>query len=157
MTNQLSYIKGNLIIDGNTLKREYNTREEIIITGKNMRISNKSGFVFNNVIILLSGSIEVEEDSKIYPKILDSYIFCKYAEGIESKNIIKRSNFNNVSLEKVDYLKKIQGDPQIWIYDSSGKSVYKGYKSNMTNISLPISRYDVKVKGRSFDEKILFY
>ncbi len=157
MTHQLANIKGNLIIDGNILKKEYNTREEIIITGKNMKINHKSGFVFNNIIVQLTGSILVDDDSKICPKLLDSYIFCKYSEGISSKSIIKKSNFRNVSLDKVEYIKKINGNPEIWIYDRSGKLVYKGLKSNINNIYLSIARYDVKIKGKSFDEDILFY
>lgn len=157
MTQQLANIKGNFIVDGNILKKEYNTREEIIITGKNMKIRNKSGFVFNNIIVQLTGSIIVEEDSKIYPKLLDSYIFCKHAEGISSKSIIKKTNLRSVSLDKVEYLKKINGNPEILIYDRSGKSVYKGLKSNISNVYLPIARYDVKIKGKSFDEDILFY
>ena len=99
----------------------------------------------------------MEEDSKIFPKIIDSYILCKYADGITSKNIIKKSNFNKANLEKTTYIKNIKGDPQISIYDSSGKSIYKGYKSGIHQIFVPISRYDIKVKGISFDEKVLFY
>ncbi|WP_010522461.1 hypothetical protein [Aquimarina agarivorans] len=157
MTAQLSNIEGNLVIDGNILKKEYDTREEIIITGKNMIVQDKSGFVFNNVIIQLSGGLIVEAESHVYPKILDSYIFCKYAEGITSKNIIQRSNLKHVNLQKVKYLKKITGNPEIWIFDRSGKSVYKGLKNEINDLIVPIARYDVKIKGRTFDEAVLFY
>lgn len=160
MTKELSNIDGNLAIDGNMLKLKYSTREEIIITGKNLHLKNKSGFVFNNIILQLSGNIIIDDEATVYPKIIDSYIFCKSSDNIESKRIIQDSKFKDiVELSKVKYLKKIKGNPKIYIFNSAGKCEFKGYKNEIEGNYLTVARYDVKVDGKqkSFKSKILFY
>lgn len=128
MTNELSNIKENLLIDGNILRRKHNITGEVIIKGKNMKFNNNSGIILNNVIIQLSGSIILEDEAKIYPKFIDSYIFCKSSDQWEFKNIIIKSKFDDVKLEKSKYIKKIKGNPKIYIYDASGQKYMRGIK-----------------------------
>ncbi len=160
MTPELSNIKGNLIIDGNSLKLKHHTREEIIIRAKNLKFSNNSGMVLNNVILQLSGNIIVDDGAKIFPKIIDSYIFCRSSENLQSKRIIIKNNFKDVvNLSKVKYLKKIKGNPKVYLYNKAGKCKFKGLKSEMENKYLAVSRYDIKIEGpyKSFDSNILIY
>jgi len=96
MTEKLSNIDGNLAIDGNVLKLKLKTREEIIITGRNLHLKNNCGFVFNNLILELSGSIIIDEGATVYPKIIDSYIFCKSSENLQSNRIIEGTRFNDI-------------------------------------------------------------
>lgn len=158
MTNELSNVKENLVIDGNTLKINHNTREEIIITGKNLKLNNNSGIILNNLIIQLSGNIIIEEDAKVFPKLINSYIFCRSSENWNSKYIIEKSNTESVDISKVKSIKKIKGNPKITIYDSAtGTRVYSGYKDNSKGKTLSISRYDLKVDGGEFLSNLLFY
>ncbi len=155
MTDKLSNIKGHIVIDGNSIQSSSNSREQIIITGKDMVIQDRSSFVFHNIIVQLTGKIIVK--GKIKPVLFDSYIFCKDAGGMIADNIIEMNDFADVVVSKVDFIKKIKGNPQIWIYDSSGKRVFKGAKDETKGLTLPISRYDVKVVGQTFNSKVLFY
>lgn len=156
MTYELSNVKENLIIDGNTLKSEHRTREEIIITGKNLVLNDNSGIILNNVILLLNGSVQIKDGARVFPKLIDSYIICKNSDQWESKFIVTKSNFESVELRKVKHIKKIKGNPNITILDASGKIVYKGPKDELNNKKLPIARYDLKVEGRSYESKLLF-
>ncbi len=155
MTEQLSNIRGHLTIDGNTIQSTNNNREQVIITGKDMVIHDRSSFVFHNVIVQLTGDIVIL--GKIKPVLFDSYVFCNDAGGLQANSIIETDDFADVMVSRVNYIKKIQGNPQIWIYDTAGKRVFKGSKSETSNVTLPISRYDVKVVGQSFESKVLFH
>ncbi len=158
MSKELSNIKGNLIIDGNSLKLKHDTREEIIIIGEDLRLNDKSGIVLNNVIVELSGRILVEDDAKVYPKIIDSYIFCKSSDNLSSSKIIVKSKFNRyVELSRTKFIKRIKGNPKLYIYDSKGKCKFKGLKSETVGEFLNISRYDIKIDGKnkSFKNKVL--
>ncbi len=155
MSKELTNISKPLIINGSSIQAERGTRDEIIITGKNMNIKNKSGFFFNNVLIFLNGSINFE--GQIKPKLIDSYILCKDAGLLNSKNIIEVKSFDAFNLGKTKYIKKLANNPQLQIYDGNGTRVYNGNKEGTKDIFLPISRYDIKVIGVTFDEKVLLY
>ena len=155
MTSALGNINGHLTIDGNTIQSENMSRDQVVITGKNMVINDRSSFIFHNVLVQLSGKIIVK--GKIKPVLFDSYILCKDAGNLSSASIIEVDDFDNVVIGKVDYIKKLPNNAEIWIYDLSGRRVFKGSKSEANKASLPISRYDVKVVGESFESKVLFY
>lgn len=154
MSQLLSNMNGHTTIDGNALQVEHNTREQIIITGQDMVLNEKSSFLFRNIIVQLSGKIRVKGISR--PYIMDSYIFCKNASGLKSKFIIETKNTDRVMLAKVDYIKSLKGNPDLWVYDMAGKRVAKGKKNDLAETSLPVSQYDVKVVGIEFKEKVLF-
>jgi len=157
MTNELSNIKENLLIDGNILRRKHNITGEVIIKGKNMKFNNNSGIILNNVIIQLSGSIILEDEAKIYPKFIDSYIFCKSSDQWESKYIIVKSKYNDFRLDKIKHIKKIKGNPKIYVYNATGGKVYAGRKDDVQDLYLPIGRYDLRIEGESFQSDLLFY
>ena len=157
MTKELSNIDSNLLIDGNILRRAHNTSGELIVTGKNMTFSDNSGIILNNVIIQLTGDIILEDGAKIHPKFINSYIFCRSSDQWSSKNIIIKSNYNDVDLSKVKHVKKIKGNPEIYIYNSSGKKVYSGFKNESKGTKLSIGRYDIRVVGQAFQSELLFY
>lgn len=157
MTKELSNISETLLIDGNILKKKYNIEGDVIIKGGNMFFKNNSRVILNNVIIQLTGSIVLEEEAKIYPKFINSYIFCKSSDQWTSENVIIKTNFKEVKLEKVDYLKKLEGNPKIFIYNSAGQNVYTGYKSNLKGATLPIGIYDLRVQGMKYQSDLLFY
>ena len=157
MTKELSDIKKNLLIDGNILRRKHNIKGDLIVRGKDMKLANNARIILNNVIIQLTGSIILEDEAKVFPKFIESYIFCKSSDQWESKNIIIKSKFNDVKLEKSKYIKKIKGNPKIYIYDASGQKVYAGPKDNLSNLEVPLGRYDLRVEGKSFESSLLFY
>ena len=157
MSEELSNINKTLLIDGNLLRKKHNTSGEIIITGKNMLFKNNSRVILNNVIILLSGDIILEDDAKIYPKFIESFIFCKSSDQWISENIIVKSNFKDFELAKVKHIKKIKGNPNIYIYDLSGKKVYSGPKDKIKDVKLAVGRYDLRVEGKFFKDNLLFY
>ena len=154
MTEELSNITGNLVIDGNTLQAKEKTKEQIIITGENMVLNHRSSFLFQNVLVQLSGKIIVKGD--VRPLLLDSYIFCKDAGPLVSKKVLNLERFDDIYVGKVDYIAKLNGNPVIHIYSAAGKRVFKGTKSETTDFKLPIAMYDVKVVGVAFKSKMLF-
>ena len=154
MTKELSDIKGHLAIDGNTLQAKYGTREQIIIIGKDMVLNERSSFLFQNVLVQLSGDIIVKGPTR--PLLLDSYIFCNNSGALKSKKILTLKKFDDIYVAKVDYIKNLQGNPEIWIYTTDGKRVFKGKKSEASDVQLPIAMYDVKVVGLEFKNKLLF-
>ena len=157
MTKELSNINGHITIDGNTLQAKLGTKDQIIITGKNMVFNDRSSFVFNNVIIRLTGNIIVR--GALRPTLMDSYILCKNAGSLKSKNIIETKvvERNEVEIGKVAYIKNLQGNPEIWLYSTTGQRIFKGSKSEANSFKVPVSRYDVKVVGQSFKDKVFFY
>jgi len=157
MSKQLSHIDGHIVIDGNKYRRELNTREEIIITGKDMVINGKSSIILNEVIVQLSGEIMIDDEVTVYPKFLDSYIFCKASDNWESKNIIVKSHIKDIEISKVKYIKKIKGNPKISIYDCAGKNVFKGSKEDTKGKMLSVGRYDLRIQGQAFQSKLPFY
>ncbi len=154
MTKELSNITGNLIIDGNALQAKHGSREQIVIIGKDMVLNDRSSFLFQNVLVQLSGRIVVKGATR--PLLLDAYIFCKDSGPLKSDNILTLKKFDDIYIAKVDYIKNLPGDPEICIYSSSGTRVYKGKKSETGNVQLPIAMYDVKVVGVEFKNKLLF-
>lgn len=154
MTEKLSNINGHLVIDGNTLQAEHGTREQIIITGKDMVLNPRSSFLFQNILVQLSGNIIVKGPTR--PLLLDAYIFCQDSGALVSNSIMTLEKFDDIYVAKVDYIKNLQGDPEIWIYSTDGSRVYKGLKSEAANLQLPIAMYDVKVVGVEFKNKLLF-
>jgi len=154
MSEALANVRGNLIIDGNTLQHRYHTSDQIIITGKNMVLNNRSSFLFNNVIVQLSGEIIVR--GKTRPKLMNSHIICKRSKSLKSKNIHEIKNQEHSYIGSVEYIKNLKGNPELWVYDVSGKRVFKGTKKDARSYQLPISTYDVKVVGVAFKSNILF-
>lgn len=157
MTKKLSNIEGNLVIDGNSIRKKLNTREEVIIRAQNMVFNKTSSIILNEVIVQLSGDIIIESGAKVFPKFLNSYIFCKGSESWESKNIIVKSNLKEFNLFKVKHIKKLKGNPVIFIYDFSGKKVFEGNKESTKGVKLPIGHYDLRVKGEAYLSNLLFY
>ena len=157
MTEDLSDVSETLLIDGNLLRKEYDALGELIILGKNMVIKNNARIILNNVIVQLSGDIILEDEAEIYPKFIDSYIFCKNSDQWNSKYIIVKSGYKDVSLSKIKYIRKIKGNPKIHIYDPSGKKVYSGRKDEIKEVKLTIGRYDLRIEGKSFESDLLFY
>jgi|GEM_PF-3483478 len=153
-TKELSNISGHLVIDGNTLQSKMNTRGQIIITGHNMVLNDRSSFMFNNVIIQLTGSIFVK--GKTRPGLIDSYIFCKNSGALKSDKIIEIKKFDKVEVRRVAYIESLKGNPEISIYAADGHRVFKGRKSDTEDFHLPISTYDVKVTGIGFKDRLLF-
>lgn len=155
MADALSNVNGHFVIDGNTLQSKYNTKDQIVITGNDLVLNDRSSFIFYNVILQLEGDVIVK--GAVRPKMYDSYIFCKKSKTLESKNIIEIKNYNDVIAGEVDYIKNLPDGSEIWLYNSEGKRIFKGKKNEINTFSLPISRYDVKVVGHSFKDKVLFY
>lgn len=153
-TDQFANINGHLSIVGNTLQKEMNTREQIIITGHNMVLKDRSSFLFNNVIVQLTGSILVKGKTK--PALMNSYIFCKNSEALKSDRIIEIKKFDKVEVSRVPYIESLRGNPVISIYATNGNRVFKGRKSDTKDFQLPISNYDVKVNGIGFKNSLLF-
>ncbi len=154
MTEALGNINGHLAIDGNALQVKYNTKDQIIITGADLVINHRSSFIFNNVIVQLSGDIVVNGDVKA--SIIDSYVFCKKSGSLKSKKIIQSNNYADVVVGEVEYIKNLPDDSEIWLYNPEGKRIFKGTKEEAFSFRVPISRYDVKVVGHSFKDKVLF-
>ncbi len=154
LSDVLANVNGHVTIDGNMLQAKYNTKDQIIVVGEDMVIQDRSSFVFNNVIIQLSGNVVVKGD--VRPKLIDSYIFCKNSDGLKSKNIIESNDYSDVVVGEVDYIKKLPAGSEIWLYNAEGKRIFKGKKEETHGFSVPVSRYDVKVVGHSFQEKMLF-
>ena len=157
MTEDLADVNGTLLIDGNLLRKKNDTQGEIIILGRNMLIKNNARIILNNVIIQLSGDVILEDDAQIYPKLIESYIFCKNSDQWNSKYIIVKSGYEDVSLSKIKHIRKIKGNPKIHIYDPSGKKVYSGRKDEIKEVKVAIGRYDLRVEGKSFESDLLFY
>ncbi len=154
MTEELSNIKGHLAVDGNTLQYKNNTKDQIIITGKDLVLNDRSSFMFNNVILQLSGKIIVKGAAK--PSLINSYIFCKNSGALKSPNIIEKDDLKSINIGDVAYIKSLKGNPELWVYDISGQRVFKGTKKDAENFTVPISKYDVKVVGVEFKDSVLF-
>jgi len=155
MTKELSSIKGHLIIDGNQLQSDNNTRAQIVIRAHNLVLSHRSSILLRNVILKLTGSIFIKGDIKI--RRFSSYILSKKKSTyVRYPNIIRTKNLDRVIINNVSFISKIQGDPIITIYDMTGKKVIKGKKSDIILKELPVSKYDVRVSGKVFNEGILF-
>ncbi len=154
MTDKLSDVNGHLIIDGNTLQHERGTKEQIIITGEDLILNDRSSFVFNNIILQLTGKIIVKGTVK--PALIDTHIFCKDSGDFKSPNVMETTNFEDIIIAEVPYIKELKGNPMIWIYNRSGKRIFKGTKKQAEGSSLPVSKYDVKVAGIGFKDNVLF-
>ena len=154
MTKELSSVSGHLTIDGTQIQVDQKNNEQVIITGKDLVLNDRSSFLFRNVILKLSGEIIV--NGSVRPKLMDSYIFCEKSKALKSPNIIVGNTRQNVQVSNVGYIQKIKGDPVLWIYDLAGKRVFKGKKSESIKKVLPMSRYDVKILGVGFESKVLF-
>ena len=156
MTSEFSDIKGHLTIDGNALQVEFGTNEQIIITAHDLVMNDRSSFLFHNIIVQLSGAI-ILKGKRVKPVLMDSYIFCSNAGSLKSNFIIETDSYAKVNLSKVEYIKSLKGNPEILVYNSSGKRLFRGKKSETDTMRLPISRYDIKVVGLEFKNQILIY
>ena len=154
MTPQLANISKHLTIDGNTLQFKNNTKEQIIIRGKDLILHDRSSFIFSNVIVLLSGKIITKGTVK--PLLINSHIFCKDSGNLKSPSIIETDNIDNVNIGNVSYIKSLKGNPVLWVYTTSGKRIFKGTKKEAQNFEVPVSKYDVKVVGVEFKDNVLF-
>lgn len=154
MTKELENINGHLTIDGNALKYRHNTREQIIITGKDLVLNDRSSFTFNNVILQLTGKIIVK--GKVKPVLIDSYIFCADSGAMKSDRVIETDSLEDIRIADASYIQKLKGNPEISIYSPSGTRIFKGTKNEAKDYSIPISRYDVKVVGVGFKDNVLF-
>ena len=154
MTEKLSNINGHMTLNGNMLQYKNSTKEQIIITGKDLVLHDRSSFVFNNVIVQLSGNIIVKGTTK--PVLMNSHIFCADSGNLRSPNISEATNFQKVNIGSVSYIKNLEGNPELWIYTTSGKRIFKGSKEEAENFQVPISKYDIKVVGVGFKDNVLF-
>jgi len=156
-TEDLKIVEGNLLIHGQQIQYDRNSKEEVILlANKGMTFNDRTSLAMHGAGLIVSGDIKTKGKFRLL--MTSGFIICR-------NSIVRGKNIYEIGQQKLTLSTKIctvreiidiKGNPNVKIYSKGGKRVYSGKKLDIKLIEVPLARYDIKVEGVGFYENVLF-